>query len=173
MSERKETVFLSLGSNLGDREHNLRRALAMLEEEELSMDDVSSIYETEPVGYPAQPWFLNLAARANTALRPRDLLATCQRVEHRLGRARSFTGAPREIDIDILLYGDLILHEGDLVIPHPRLAERRFVLVPLAEIGPNAVHPSLGATAKMLAECADLSAVRLYFTGGTPPCRPT
>jgi len=139
-------IYLGLGSNLGDREKNLRAALHSLEAAGVQVITLSPIYETAPVGYPDQPDFLNAVCRARTALAPHDLLRAIKAIETALGRRPSFRNAPRPIDIDILFYDDLILDTPDLTIPHPRLAERAFVLVPLADIAPELRHPVLGQT---------------------------
>lgn len=136
------TVFLGLGSNLGDRRANLQRAIQLLSEQ-LEVRAVSSLYETEPVGYLDQPKFLNAVCRATTALRPEALLAHVKAVEAALGRMPTVRFGPRIIDIDILLYDDLVLDTPTLTIPHPRLTERAFVLAPLSELAPAAVHPLL------------------------------
>jgi 2-amino-4-hydroxy-6-hydroxymethyldihydropteridine diphosphokinase len=116
----------------------------------------SSWYRTEPVGIAEQPWFVNLVVEATTSLTPRELLAYCRDLERALGRKHRLPGGPRELDMDLLLYGDLIRDEPDLVIPHPRLHERRFVLEPLAEIAPWVVHPALGfSTQQLLQQCQD------------------
>jgi len=156
------TAYLSLGSNLGHREANLASALKMLGREARTLK-VSSLYETEPVGYKAQPWFLNCACSVETDLSPQALLKLAKTIEKGLGRKPALRFGPRLIDIDILFYDDLILDSPDLVIPHPRLAERAFVLVPLKEIAPHLVHPLLGVTIEELFEGAeDLERVRLY-----------
>jgi 2-amino-4-hydroxy-6-hydroxymethyldihydropteridine diphosphokinase len=142
------TVYLSLGSNLGDREANLRAAL-----ERLHPLRVSPIYETEPVDYTAQPMFLNLAAEVETALTPRQFLAYAQTIEHDLGRVRDIPKGPRTLDIDILFYDDAIVREPDLEIPHPRLHERRFVLEPLADLEPDLRHPVTGRTVREMLAC--------------------
>lgn len=155
-----ETVFLGLGSNLGDRETNLRTALDSLRGQ-VSLDLVSSVYETEPVGFREQPWFLNLICRGKTSLDPFELLSLAKSVEARMGREESFRNAPRPIDIDILFFGDRIVSADDLRIPHPRIVERRFVMVPLAEIAPDLVHPELRKTIKtLLSDLADPGQVR-------------
>jgi len=124
---------------------------------------ISSVYETEPVGYLDQPWFLNLAMEVESRVSPRALLSCCLGIEARQGRVRSFAGAPRPLDLDLLLIGNLILDEPDLRIPHPRMAERRFVLVPLAEIAPEAWHPGRRQTiASLLTSCPDASKVTRY-----------
>ena len=134
-------VYLSLGSNLGDREQMLRQALERLAAAGLRILRVSSIRETEPVDVLDQPRFLNLVAEAETDLFPRQLLARTQRVELELGRKRLRPKGPRTIDIDILLYGDAVIDSPELTVPHPRMAQRRFVLEPLAELAPDLRHP--------------------------------
>ncbi|MEK7405843.1 MAG: 2-amino-4-hydroxy-6-hydroxymethyldihydropteridine diphosphokinase [Acidobacteriota bacterium] len=134
-------VYLSLGSNLGDREQMLRQAVALLEAPDFHVLRVTSVYETEPVDRLAQPWFLNLVLEAETSLLPKLLLARVQKVERRLGRRRGVSKGPRTIDIDILLYGQSVVGTTELTIPHPRMSERRFVLEPLAELAPELRHP--------------------------------
>ena len=143
------TAYLSLGSNLGDREANITSALTMLGQEARILK-VSSLYETEPVGYKEQPWFLNCVCALETDLSPQALLEFVKAIETKLGRKPTLRFGPRPIDIDILFYDGLILDSPDLVIPHPRLAERAFVLVPLKEIAPNLVHPLSGLTIEEL-----------------------
>ncbi len=136
------TAFLGLGSNLGEREEHLRQAVHRLDEApELTLTAISSTYETEPVGKLDQPPFLNLVLRLETDLEPHALLALCQAVEASLGRVREEHWGPRVIDIDILLYGRLRVNEPDLVIPHPEMPHRAFVLVPLGELEPGARGP--------------------------------
>ena len=142
------TVYIGLGSNLGDRQANLDKALEFLSQR-LRMGKVSSIYDTEPVGDADQPRFLNLVCQADTRLEPMGLLALAKGIESKLGRAGK-SGAPRTIDIDILLYGEQIVETPELVIPHPKMTERAFVLVPLDEIAPNLVHPASGKKIKEL-----------------------
>jgi len=142
------TAYLGLGSNLGERRDNLDRALKFLSQR-LRLERVSSIYDSEPVGNIAQPRFLNLACQASTTLSPPGLLALAKGIEAKMGRTGG-SGAPRIIDIDILLYGDHIIETPELVIPHPRLTERAFVLVPLVEIAPELVHPVNGKTVRKL-----------------------
>jgi 2-amino-4-hydroxy-6-hydroxymethyldihydropteridine diphosphokinase len=153
--------YLSLGSNRGDRRRNLRGALAALEESGVRVDRVSSVYRTEPVDFAAQPWFYNLAATAETPLRPRELLDLIQRIERKMGRVRTRRSGPRLIDIDILLAGKRIIRTPRLRVPHPRLEKRKFVLVPLAEIAPAAVHPVFRKRiSSLLGISPDRSAVR-------------
>lgn len=133
---------LSLGSNLGNREKNLQQALKMLGNDKTTkIRKVSSVYETEPVGYKNQDWFLNLAVIIDTDLEPYDLLEHIKKIELRLKRIKTIKWGPRTIDIDILLYKNIILNENDLVIPHPEMTKRAFVLVPLLEIEPEIKDP--------------------------------
>ncbi|MDO8472508.1 MAG: 2-amino-4-hydroxy-6-hydroxymethyldihydropteridine diphosphokinase [Dehalococcoidia bacterium] len=146
-------VYLGLGSNIGDRRANICKALELLAEK-VQVESVSSFYETEPWGFRDQPMFLNMACQICTDLGPKDLLHLAKDIEKRLGRTPGFRNAPRIIDIDILLYHNRVLDEPDLTLPHPRLSERAFVLVPLAEIAPELVHPKEGKTMKQMASQA-------------------
>jgi 2-amino-4-hydroxy-6-hydroxymethyldihydropteridine diphosphokinase len=151
-------VFLALGSNLGDREATLAAAVAALRG--VRAVRASSLYETEPVGGPPQDDYLNQVVAGETALDPGELLSACQAVEARFGRERRSRNAPRTLDIDILFYGDVVSESRQLTLPHPRLHERRFVLVPLAEIAPDFVHPRLRRSVReLLARCEDRSRV--------------
>lgn len=142
-------VYLSLGSNLGDREANLRTAISQLSRlgEVLAL---SSFYETEPVEYSAQPWFVNCAVSLDTEKMPKQLLAGILEIEQEMGRRRSKKKGPRIIDIDILLFGNSIVDTAGLTIPHPALHERRFVLEPLTEIAPEVRHPVFKRTMREL-----------------------
>lgn len=163
--------YLGLGSNMGDRRANLCRALELLAER-LTVEQVSSVYETEPWGYRDQPRFLNLACRVSGNLSPRQLLELAKDIETRLGRSPGFRNAPRPIDIDVLMYDNGVIAEPDLSVPHPRLAERAFVLVPLAEIAPGLVHPEEGKMMKELASRAKgKEGVRPWSDPEQHPCR--
>jgi len=136
-----KTVYLGLGSNMGDRRAMLREALAALESPQLHIRRASPVYETEPLYLQGQHWFLNLAAEAETDLFPLQLLHRTSRVEALLGRRRLAPNGPRTIDIDILLFGNSVVHTAALEIPHPRFRERRFVLAPLADLVPELRDP--------------------------------
>lgn len=153
-------VFLSLGSNLGDRSATITKALDELTSEGVAVQRVSSFYRTEPVDYKQQPWFINCVAEAATELLPLQLLKAVQRVERNLGRRRSINKGPRKIDIDILLYDNVVVRSAALNIPHVSMAERRFVLVPLRELEAGLRHPVTEQTVtQMLSETADASQV--------------
>jgi 2-amino-4-hydroxy-6-hydroxymethyldihydropteridine diphosphokinase len=154
-------VYLSLGSNIGGRAENLRAALEQLAAPDLRILRISPSYETEPVEYTPQPWFINLVAEAETELFPRQLLLRIARVERALGRLRTVPKGPRTIDIDILLYGRAILHTAQLEIPHPRMAERRFVLAPLADLAPDLRHPVTRKSVREMLDAAPKQAVRV------------
>lgn len=145
----KKIVYLSLGSNLGDRQSNLRNAIGRLLELG-NVLEVSSLYETEPVEFIDQPWFLNCAVALRTELIPREFLAGLLAIERSLGRERTQPKGPRLIDIDILLYGAATIKTPQLTVPHPAMQERRFVLEPLAEIAPELKHPLLKKTIREL-----------------------
>jgi 2-amino-4-hydroxy-6-hydroxymethyldihydropteridine diphosphokinase len=154
-------VYLALGTNIGARENNLREAIRRLSESGIHIIQTSSIYETEPVDYLDQPWFLNAVLEAQTELSAAQLLATLRHIESQMGSKKPFAKGPRLIDLDILLYGTDTIDAPDLQVPHPRMLQRHFVLVPLAEIAPNLRHPSWPATAsELLARSPDFSVVK-------------
>lgn len=156
------TVYLSLGSNLGNRIQNLKLGIKKIgAADKISILMISSVYETDPVGYKNQSQFLNLVLKVSTSLNPLPLLERLLAIEEKMGRKRSEKWGSRNIDIDILLYDDLIVNSDRLTIPHPRMHERRFVLVPLAQIAPKLLHPLLKKTvSKLLESCEDNSKVR-------------
>ena len=152
-------AYLSFGANLGNRQANILQALQYTQTR-ASVKNISSFYETEPEGFLDQPMFLNIACELDTVLSPSDLLRFLKWIEKRMGRQASFRNAPRPIDIDILFYDDLVLNNTDLMLPHPRLVERAFVLVPLAEIAPDLVHPVLNMRVTEMLNRVDQTGVR-------------
>jgi 2-amino-4-hydroxy-6-hydroxymethyldihydropteridine diphosphokinase len=145
------TAYIGLGSNIGDKAAACRKAVDLLGRAG-RVSRVSSFYTTEPVGYPDQEHFINAVVELETSLSPLALLAACHVIEDELGRRRLFRWAPRTIDLDILLYGDQVVATDELTIPHPLMADRAFVLVPLNEIAPGTVHPVLQKTVAALLE---------------------
>ncbi|MEQ1794361.1 MAG: 2-amino-4-hydroxy-6-hydroxymethyldihydropteridine diphosphokinase [Nitrospira sp.] len=179
----RETVYIGYGSNVGDRLDFCDRAVTLLSLLPHSqVTGISLLYETEPVNDHAQPgdgWFLNGVVQLETDITPRSLLTILREIERSLGRDEDHRSGPRTIDLDILFYGDRIINDADLVVPHPRLHDRRFVLMPLNELDPLLVHPSLQHTAtQLLATVKDQSEVRLLFPqpstryGSRPACSP-
>lgn len=163
--------FIGLGSNLGEPTEEISKALHRLEESSVVVERVSSLYRTEPVEAPGQPWFTNAVARVRSPLEPQALLSVCQDIEESRGRKRASFHAPRPIDLDLLAVGDTLVEGDGLTLPHPRLHLRRFVLVPLAEIAPDWIHPRLGLSAtELLQDCRDDSLViRLELLPESPP----
>ena len=144
------TVYLSLGSNLGDRERHLRTAILALPGAGLRVGCVSSFYETEPVDYLEQPWFLNCVVEGEAEVGAVELLRRLRQIETQMGSLKEFAKGPRLLDIDILLYGQATIDEAELQVPHPRMLQRKFVLAPLAEIAPELRHPSWNANVREL-----------------------
>lgn len=157
-------IFLSLGANLGDRAANMRAAVAALLAAGLHVEKISSFYETEPRDYLDQPWFLNCAVAGQSTVEPLTLLRALRKIEAQLGSEKAFAKGPRLLDIDILLYGDQTIDTTELQVPHPRMLERKFVLVPLAEIAPDVTHPAWnGLTVQdWLLRTSDRSDVRIF-----------
>lgn len=152
----KTSVFLSIGSNVGERRAKIKEGIVSLQEGGVGVLRRASLYQTEPVGITDQPWFLNTVVAGDTAHTPRGLLELCKQIERTAGRRRTVRFGPRLLDIDILLYKDLVLREKELEIPHPRMHERRFVLVPLLEIAPAIRDPRNGRSyAEILAGLDD------------------
>ena len=159
----EKTIYLSLGSNIGNREKNLRTAIAALADAKVRVIRVSSFYETEPVDLREQPWFLNCVVEAETHFDAVMLFRALRELETKMGSKKLVPKGPRLIDVDILLYGDETIETRELQVPHPRMLLRKFVLVPLAEIAPSLQHPSWKGTAEeMLANLRDASVVRKF-----------
>jgi 2-amino-4-hydroxy-6-hydroxymethyldihydropteridine diphosphokinase len=162
-------AYIGLGSNLGDKEANCRKAIALLEKSG-RVTSVSSLYCTEPVGLAEQDDFVNAVVELETVLPPEALLDRCLSIEKELGRKRTVHWGPRTIDVDILLYGDVMIETPELTIPHPLLHNRRFVLVPLSEIAPHVIHPKLQKTASdLLLDLRDHQSVVRCDENGTSP----
>jgi 2-amino-4-hydroxy-6-hydroxymethyldihydropteridine diphosphokinase len=159
-------AYLGLGANLGDRLAGLQRAVDLLSAKGVRVVASSRVWETEPVGGPDQPDYLNAVVRVETELEPMQLLAACQRVERALGRVREVRWGPRTIDIDVLLFGDVTIEDPTLTLPHPRMLERAFVLLPLLELDPDPVLPD---GRHVLDTAVDTQGARLF----APPLRPS
>lgn len=157
--ERVQTVYLGLGTNLGDRRKNLEAAYGALAPQ-VQVKRQSKVYETPAWGYEDQPAFLNAAVKAETELSPQDLLVFLKGLERKLGRTDSFRWGPRLIDIDILFYDDQVINTPTLVVPHPHLHERAFVLVPLRDLDPDLVHPLTGKTVRQMLEGVEIGNIR-------------
>ena len=160
-----KTAFLALGSNIGDREANLREAVKRLEADEIRVTRRSSLYETAPQELLDQPWFLNAVVQIETGLFPLQLLGRVRGIEREMGRRRVTPKGPRNIDIDILFYGRAVIASAELEVPHPRIAQRRFVLEPLAEIAPDFRHPLTGRTAGEMLTALEPQGVRKLAIG--------
>ena len=156
-------IYLSLGSNIGDRAENLRLAVKRLGESDVRVLHCSRIYETEPVDYVNQAWFLNQVVEAETVLFPMQLLSRTGRIERELGRKRTLVKkGPRTIDIDILFYATAVIETARLAIPHPRIAQRRFVLAPLAELAPELRHPVTHRSVRQMLESTPAAVARVW-----------
>lgn len=145
------TAFIGLGSNIRDRKKNIEEAVTLLENTpDIKIEKRSSLYITDPIGYVGQDFFLNAVIEISTMLSPRDLLHRCLEIEEQMGRVRIMEWGPRLIDLDLLLYGEDIIEDEELIVPHPLMHNRRFVLIPLVEIAPDVIHPKLHQTASEL-----------------------
>ena len=158
-----KTVYIGLGSNIGDRAGTLARAIDSLNAAGVNVQRRSSLYGTEAADGPPQAWFLNAVVEAKTTLMPMQLLRALQRIEREFGRRRMVERGPRTLDLDLLIYGSSVIRKKDLEVPHPRMTERRFVLTPLAELAPSLRHPTLHRSiAELLADTTDPSKVRRW-----------
>jgi len=152
-SSKPVRAYLALGSNIGDRSAYIKAAIKMLKScKGIDVVEISPFYNTSPVGYTEQPDFLNAVIAVDTILSPHELLITCLDIERRLGRIRTVHWGPRVIDIDIIFYNNEIINEGDLIIPHPRMQDREFVLKPLCDIASDFIHPVYNKSIKLLYE---------------------
>jgi 2-amino-4-hydroxy-6-hydroxymethyldihydropteridine diphosphokinase len=156
---KEQVIYLALGSNLGDRQTLLERAIRLLASQ-IQIRQCSPVYETAPWGYADQANFLNIVLEASSELSPEEILLALKGIEASVGSKAGFKNGPREIDIDILFYGNEIIDEDNLVVPHPRLHERAFVLVPMLDLNAEFVHPELGKTIRQLAEAVDKDGVQ-------------
>lgn len=155
-------TYLGLGSNLGDRRRNIEDAIKLMaQRKDIKVREVSSLYETEPVGYENQRWFINGVLKVETTLKPRELLEALKEIEEALNRKRDLRWGPRTVDLDILLYDDKKIEAQDFVIPHPEMHRRAFVLVPLAEIAPDLIHSVMGRSiSELLADLPQTKVVK-------------
>ena len=158
---KKKHIYIALGSNLGDREKLLAAAIASLHPSVTVLKE-SPVYQTAPWGYEEQPAFLNQVVLASTHLSPEELLTYLKNIEHLVGRKPTFKYGPREVDLDILFYDDLVFRSAELEIPHPRIAERAFVVVPLNDLAPSFRHPVSRETVSSMLQNLDISSVSLY-----------
>src|SRR5262245_43945282 len=154
-----DPVYLALGSNLGDREAYLRSAIQGLIERQINVVRCASVYSTEPLEVLSQPWFLNTVIEVDTPLAPQELLSVCLQIEKENDRKRESVKGPRTIDIDIIFYGQEVIRKPGLTIPHPSFSNRRFVLVPLAEIAPDFTDPRSGKSVLQLLEACSGSSI--------------
>jgi 2-amino-4-hydroxy-6-hydroxymethyldihydropteridine diphosphokinase len=160
----KQEIYVGLGSNLGDRLANIRKAIELMKEEGIEIIKESSIYQTEPVGYKEQGWFLNSVVKGTTELSPRGIWKRLEKIEKLMGREREVKWGPRIIDLDILFYGNKVLNGKELQIPHSELHKRRFVLIPLQEIAPKLAHPIFKKTvSELLRDLKDNSQVKFLY----------
>jgi 2-amino-4-hydroxy-6-hydroxymethyldihydropteridine diphosphokinase len=159
---KKHLTYIALGTNLGERLGNLNDAISRMEAGGVAIRKRSHVYETDPWGYTEQPAFLNMVVEAQTSLEPNALLDFLKGIESEMGRENTFRNAPRPIDLDILFYDDLVIDSPPLVIPHPRMSDRAFVLVPLADIAPNHLHPTLGETVLHLLMQIELQGIQKF-----------
>jgi len=158
----KQEIYIGLGSNLGDRLANIKKAIELMRKEGIEIIDESSTYETEPFGYKEQGWFLNSVVKGKTELSPSRLWKSLEKIEKSMGREREVKWGPRIIDLDLLFYGNRMLNGKQLQVPHPELHKRKFVLVPLAEVAPKLVHPVFKKTiSELLTDLRDNSKVKL------------
>ncbi len=157
------TAYIGLGSNLGDKKSNIKKALGLLDASPgVWMKRVASLYRTAPLGYIEQDWFLNTVAEVDTILQPHGLLALLLETEERLGRVRTVRWGPRTVDLDLLIFGKKEIESLDLVVPHPRMAGRAFVMVPLAELVPELKIPGMGKAAELALKLAAKQPIEKY-----------
>jgi 2-amino-4-hydroxy-6-hydroxymethyldihydropteridine diphosphokinase len=165
----KKKAYIGIGSNIGNKIENCKKAIELLKENpQIKVTKISDFYEAEPIGYKEQEWFVNCAVEIETDLNPHELLLLCQKIESKLGRERKIKYGPRIIDLDILLYNNDIIDTTELKIPHSEMHKRKFVLKPLLDIAPDAVHPVLKRTiAELLNNLSEDSAIKKLWTANT------